>query len=194
MFFKFRAFEAPSRFEFKDPDTGRQFVEASKQALIDRITAYRQVNNLEPIEHLSFVLESYWCQLPANIGKCQPIEHTPRGTFGYFKGGLALLTTVLYKQFAPQKVADERSRQCAGCKFNVVPQTEGWVGWANSLAKTCTDGKKSEKHDELGQCNVCTCPLRSKVFYTGEVESKPEWKAKFKEVNCWQLGLMKDAG
>lgn len=160
--------------------------------MIDRINSYRKQNNLEKIEHLGFVLESYWCTLPENFGKCVNVETPPRGTWGYLKGGIALLKTMLYKSFAHQQVADERSRQCSTCKYNVFPDKGEFVRWSNKIAEASTEGRRSVAHEELGQCAVCSCPLRAKVFYNEPIEIEEEWEAPMKEVDCWQLKVRKN--
>lgn len=194
MFFKFLPFEGPARYCWKDPDTGREFEEKTKDDLITRITSYRLQNNLEEIEHLSFVLEAHWCSLPENAGKCVPIEATPRGTLGYLKGGLALLKTLMYKAFATQEVADSRAAVCLKCPFNVFPDKGGFIKWSNDIAVATIGERKAKGHEELGQCAVCSCPLRAKVFYTGSVERNPDWVHKMEAVGCWQLNLMRKDG
>lgn len=168
------------------------FEEASKPALIDRITTYRKVNNLEPIEHLSFVLESYWCGLPENAGNCESIKELPRGLLGYIRGGIAYLTTMAYKSMVGQEEADKRSEQCASCKYNFFPDRKGFVRWSDEIAESSTLGRKSKKHDELGNCALCSCPLRAKVFYNGTVKIEESWKAGMQEVGCWQLRMDKN--
>lgn len=191
MFFKFQSFEGPSSYKWKDPDTGREFNEPSKAELIKRIVQYRVQNNLEHIEHLSFVLESYWCMLPENAGKCVPIEGNPRGAMGFLKGGIALLRTFLYDSFAPQEVADKRSEQCARCPFNIFPDKGPFVKWSDEVAIASIEDRKSKRHNDLGQCAVCSCPLKAKVFYTGNIENRKDWVENMEAVNCWQLSLMK---
>lgn len=192
MFLKFKPFEAPGSYRWKDPDTKREFIEKDKPTLISRIKEYRRQNNLDEIEHIGFILESYWCTLPENAGKCVQVERSPRGTWGYIKGGVALLKTMLYRSFAHQNVADERAKQCSTCKFNVFPDKGGFIEWSNKLAEASTSSRKSKYHDELGECSVCTCPLRAKVFYNESIEIEPAWEKPMAEVNCWQLKVRKN--
>lgn len=194
MFFRFKPFEGPARFRWKDPDTGHKFEEPTKEALITRINSYRAQNNLEAIEALPFVLESYWCGLPENAYKCVPVEVTPRGMLGYIKGGVALLKNLWYGKFASKSVADVRSGQCSECQFNVFPDRNGFIKWSDDIAVASVGERRSSNHDKLGICAVCSCPLRAKVFYTGKVENNPEWRSKFESVKCWQLELMGKRG
>lgn len=166
------------------------FEESSKANLIARIEAYREINKLESIESLSFVLESYWCGLPENAGNCVPVE-VKRGVLGYLKGGVALVKQMMYKSFARQEVADARSVQCSTCEFNVFPDKTGFIAWSDKIAEASVGERRSIKHDELGNCAVCSCPLRAKVFYNGVVDIQPEWAEKFNKVNCWQRDLRK---
>lgn len=191
MFFRFNPFDGPSSFTWKDPDTGVFFEESDKQSLIQRIQAYREQNNLEKIEHLSFVLESYWCSLPENAGKCTAIESAPRGTWGYLKGGIALLKTLMYNAFAPQRVAENRAKQCAKCPFNVFPDKGPFLKWSDAIAESTVGERKTLMQERLGSCAVCSCVLKAKVFSTGEVEASEEDIEKYKSVNCWQLGLIR---
>lgn len=188
MFYKFKPFDGPSRFTFKDPDTGSTFEEKTKLELIRRIAVYRQQNNLEPIEHISYVLESYWCTLPENEGKCVPAT-LDRGFLGYLKGGIALVKQMLYKKFATQEVADKRSEQCSLCRYNVFPDKGVFLKWSEDVAVASVEGRRSKKHTELGMCDVCTCPLKAKVWWSGSIKIEDGWVAPMKEVDCWQLKL-----
>lgn len=184
MFFRFLPFEAPTSFCFKDPDTGREFRESSKKALIQRITAYRRQNNLETIEHLDFVLESYWCTLPENSGKCGPVN-LRRGFMGYLKGGVSLLRDVTYQRYAGKDIAEARAKTCAGCVHNVFPDKEGFLKWSDELAYHALGGRTTSLDKDLGSCEICSCPLRVKV-HSGEPDSGVDGlQDKFPDF-CWQ--------
>lgn len=192
MFSKFKVFDGVNKFTWVDPDTGRAFQESSKKLLIDRIQSYRKANNLEEIEHISFVLENYWCSLPENAGRCEPIQQLPRGVVGYLKGGIALMSTVLYKSFAHQNTADARAKQCVKCPYNVFPDKTGFRAWSDWIAVKSVERRESIHREELGECAICTCPLKAKVFWDGPVDIKPEWEEPLKEVKCWQLDIRKN--
>jgi len=188
MFLKFKPFTGPERYVFKDPDTGRELVERNKSDLIVRIRQYRSANGLADIEYLPSVLENHWCGLAENVGRCERIERLPRGVWAYLQGGVRLLKTVMYKSFVRQDVADKRAAQCVECKYNVIPtDNAGFEKWSNDLAEAATGGRQSAYHKDLGQCAVCTCVLKMKVFYDGEIDIKKEWVAPMEEVGCWQL-------
>lgn len=173
---------------FKDPDTGRNFKADSENELIKLITKYRAINELPPIEHLDVVLENYWCMLPENAGSCKPRE-MKRGLFKTLRGGVAVVTSLLYKQMVSRHEAELRAAQCVQCKYNVFPDKGAFVEWSDEIALHSTDGRKVSVHDKLGNCEVCTCPLKAKVHYYGKVSLSPEEREQMKEVDCWQLKL-----
>jgi len=187
---KFKALEAPDKFIFKDPDTGRDFLAADKATIIKQIVSYRAQNELEPLEYLGTVIEAYMCSIPEYRYKCEPSAKFSRSIFGYISGGMALLKNVFYGEhnMVIQKVADRRSSQCVFCRHNVFPDKSAFLRWSDDLAEAATHGRKAKYHNKLGNCTVCSCPLKPKVWYKGEGEkfSKEEVSA-FMEVNCWQI-------
>jgi hypothetical protein len=186
MFLRFSSFKGPQSFTWKDPDTGREFRENSKELLIERIREYRSGNNLQEIERLSFVLEHYWCTLPENANNCQPAE-VKRGLLGYIKGGVALVSDVLTKNFCSQGEAEKRAAICVGCPHNVFPDRQGFLLWSDNLAYHANADRVTSKDDELGNCAVCSCPLRTKVHKGGTIALEKEWIEPMKKVGCWQL-------
>jgi ribosomal protein L37E len=188
MFSKFKPFEGPSDFTWIDPDTGTKFSERSKKDLIDRITAYRAQNNLEVIEYLPVVLENYWCSLPQNKGKCVSAE-IDRGFLGYFRGGIALLKQMAYRRFVSQETADNRAAICLRCPHNTFPNKESFIKWSDDIAEASTLGRRSKFHSRLGQCDVCGCPNRAKVWTGERVPIHPTWVEPMRAVHCWQLSI-----
>lgn len=187
---KFKALEAPDRFLFKDPDTGRKFEARTKAAIIKQIIAYRAQNEFETLDYLGVVIEAYMCSLPQYSYKCEPAAPFSRSIFGYMSGGIALLKNMFYgkKNMVDQRIADARARQCRTCPFNVFPDKGEFLQWSDAVAEASTHGRKSKYYKKLGNCEVCSCPLRAKVWYKGgqEKQSKEEI-AKFTQVDCWQL-------
>lgn len=179
------------QFVFKDPDTGMMYgPESSKKTLLDRITLFRQQNQLPEIEYLSDTVENYWCGLPENGGRCE-IKDLPLGILATIKGGIAVLKNYMYKSFISQEIAEERAKQCASCKYNIPPETEGVKSWLDAIALNSVGDKRTSQYDRLGTCEVCTCPLNMKVFYDGKIP-KPtiEQTQKYESVKCWQLGII----
>lgn len=193
MLFKFNPFLAPKAWKFKDPDTGRDYKGTSLADLCTKIRGYREQNNLQPLEFLEATIVNYLCMLPENIGGCRPAEPLKRGIIQTFKGGIALLKDIAYKTFVSQEVADARAKICAGCPLNVFPDKGEFVHWADVIAEASLGKKRSAYHDQLGNCEACTCLMRSKVFYGGEITLTDDEKFKMKKANpnCWQLAAAK---
>lgn len=187
---KFKALEAPDKFLFVDPDTGRRFQASTKEQLIKQIVPYRAQNELEPLEYLGVVIEAYMCSLPQYRHKCEPTEPFSRDILGYLSGGVALLKNAFYgrKNMVTQKAADLRASQCVFCRYNVFPDKSTFLRWSDNIAEASTRGRKSKYYNKLGNCEVCSCPLKAKVWYKGKGDkfSKEEIKM-FKTVDCWQL-------
>ena len=186
----FKPLEAPDKFIFRDPDTGREFQAATKEKIIKQIVSYRAQNELEPLEYLGTVIEAYMCSLPEYRYKCESSEPFGRSIFGYISGGMALLKNVFYgdANMVMQKVADRRASQCIFCRYNVFPDKKGFLRWSDDIAEASTHGRKAKYHGKLGNCVVCSCPLKAKVWYKGTADKfTKEEISMFKEVNCWQL-------
>lgn len=186
---KFKPLEAPDRYFFVDPDTGRRFQAYTKDAIVKQIVSYRAQNELEPLEYLGVVIDAYMCSLPEFKHKCEQSEPFSRDFFGYIQGGIALIKNVFYgdKHMVNQIVADSRADQCVKCKFNVFPDKGPFLKWSDNIAEASTHGRKSRHYNDLGNCEVCSCPLKAKVWYKGSSDFCEEEVKKFKEVNCWQL-------
>lgn len=185
---KFKPFSGPKRFVFKDPDTGHDYLEATERDLIRRIVSYRAQNNLQPITHLDIVLQHYWCGLKENQGECEPCEPLKRGLLAYLRGGIALIDNVWYGEKARvgQTEADRRGALCVKCPYNVFPDKGPFIRWSDMLAEHSVGEARSLYHDSLGNCEVCSCTLKAKVWYKGDMGLTEEQKLKMKKVNCWQ--------
>lgn len=189
MFMRFKPFKASLTYKFKDPDTGHEYTGKNKQDLINKIGSYRAQNRLKPIEALDAVLENYLCNLPENMGLCEPNKVLRRGFLPTIRGGIALLENIMYQRFATQATADERADQCSKCPHNYFPDKSKFLEYSDQIAEAATGGKRSKFHNLLGNCEVCTCPLRAKVFYDGKVTLTPDEVKAMEKVNCWQLKL-----
>lgn len=187
---QFKALEAPPGYIFKDPDTGRVFKDTTKPGIIKQIVSYRAQNDLEPLDYLGVVIEAYMCSLPRYRHQCEPAKPFSRSIFGYVKGGVALLKNMFYGEtnMVNQRTADRRAEQCSTCKFNVFPDKSTFLKWSDAVAEASTHGRKSKFYNKLGNCDVCSCPLKAKVWYKGSSTNlSSEDTAKFEEVKCWQL-------
>lgn len=200
---QFKAFFAPHSYEFKDPDTGQFFKASSRAALVQRIIGYRSQNNLTPIERLDMVLENYLCSMPVHKGACKPAPPLSRGLVQYIKGGIALIQNLYYgdANIVTQAEADRRSAICAKCPHNVFPDKDTFIKWSDEIALHSVGERRSSHHSQLGNCEVCSCPLRAKVWYTGpfklshaeqetmEAVSVPPATASSQPQKCWQVDL-----
>jgi hypothetical protein len=189
MFKQLKPFQAPRAFVFTDPDTNFRFRAKTKKELIQRIVAYRDQNNLEPLEELGIVLENYWCSLPRNQGRCEPVKELKRGVMGYLKGGFVLAKNLWYgdKNMVSPKEADRRGVICLTCIHNRFPDKKAYQRWADEIAVHSIGKKRSTYHDALGNCEVCSCPLRAKVWYGGEITLTKQERRQMQKVNCWQI-------
>lgn len=185
-FLKFNQFNSPKRYIFKDPDKANKIYEgASYEDLFKKIRGYRSQNGLPEIPYLETVVENYLCRLPEHAGSCRPIPPLKRGLIPTIKGGIALISNLMYSKFVPQEVADARSEVCAGCPYNEFPDKGKFIEWADEMAQLSVGDRKSKHHTELGNCGVCSCPLRAKVWYSGKLTFPKRQMNKFPEF-CWQ--------
>jgi len=180
---------APHKIAFQDPDTGRKFIGKTKAELLQKIVTYRAQNELPEIEHLNLVLENYWCHLPENNGICEEGK-LERSFMAYLKGGISLVKNMLYPKFASQEEAERRATICSTCPHNLIPgenaeEKSAWMEWSDNLA-IMSIGERKTSHDAiLGNCEICSCPLKSKVFWGGKIEL-PEEEERQTIPECWQ--------
>jgi hypothetical protein len=189
MFLKFKPFEASSRLEFKDPDTGFLYQAKSLPSLYKEIIQYRHNNRLEDIENLQDVVENYLCTLPENCNKCSPKE-LHRSFMTYVRGGVQLVKNFAYKKYATQEVAEKRAAQCEKCPLNVFPDKGPFLNYVDEWAIKFVGDRKTSNADKLGNCAGCTCVLRAKVFVGDALPPFPDDQlVKLRGVRCWQLKL-----
>jgi hypothetical protein len=186
-FKSFLPFSAPPSWYFTDPDTGHVFGAESKRELIEKILAYREQNELPEIFQLGHVIDNFLCNQPENIGRCGKNMRLDRSWWTTLKGGVALLVNLLCKNPVSQEEADRRAFICLGCKYNVFPDKGRFVKWSDRIAESTVPGKRSVHHNQLGNCEVCTCVLKAKVFMPGPFDLSEEEKSKMREVGCWQV-------
>lgn len=181
-----RPFIAPKRYVFVDPNSKHLYKAATKEDLILQIEGYRSQNRLPKIEALHLVLENYWCSLPENTGLCQEMK-LKRGVLEYVQGGVALVRNYFYgeKNMVDQVDADVRASTCVKCPHNTFPDRGAFITWSDELAEASTGGRKSILHDRLGNCEVCTCCLKAKVWFKGPFKLKKSVNEKL-PIFCWQ--------
>lgn len=110
-----------------------------------------------------------------------------RGWLATLKGGITLIKKVMKDAYVPAEVAEARSEVCIRCPHNVFPDKGPFVKWADNLAEHATDGRRVSHHDEIGNCDLCTCVLRAKVWFEGPFKISEKDRPKYEAVNCWQL-------
>lgn len=189
MFLSFRPFQTSVVWEFVDPDTQRKFTAESRESLVRQIVKYRAQNELEPIENLHMVLDHYLCTLPINSGKCRSQTTLRRGIAATVKGGVMLWKSLMYKKVVSQEEADRRAAICVACPHNVFPDRGAFVRWADQLAEASVGKKRSVHHDLLGNCDICSCPLRAKVFFAGDPGLSEDDVSRMRAVGCWQPSM-----
>lgn len=132
------------------------------------------------------MLENYWCSLPENAHKCKSVP-LRRGWFQTLKGGIALFENLAYKKMVSPQVAEERAKICIACPHNIFPDKGAFIEWSDKIAEASTGGLTTPLSGELGNCEVCSCPLRAKIFYGGKITVTAEQREKMQKVNCWQI-------
>lgn len=194
MLLELKPFAAFKEYYFKDPDTGRRFTGSTLQELCTKIRSYRSQNELEELEYLESVIQHFLCTRPENLGACTKTK-TPlkRNIMQYLKGGAVLLKNMLYKEYVTQDEADRRADICIGCSLNQFPDREGFLVWSDRIALATIGDRKSRHHSELGNCAGCSCPLRTKVWYGGEIKLEAKEKEVMSRANpqCWQTKISK---
>lgn len=166
------------------------FKAPNRQVLFAQIIAYRVQNELPLIDGLNTVIDNYLCQLPENCGSCQPLEKLPRGFMSYLKGGMALIKNMIYSKYVSQEEADRRAVICISCPKNIFHDMGPFVHWSNEIMVNSVGDRKAKDYEKLGECSCCTCPLRAKVWYGGEIELK-EKELECTPDFCWQRQFLK---
>lgn len=193
MFLRFKTFEPSRSFQFKDPDTG--FIHTAKnfKQLCQGIIKYREQNELEEIEEIEFVVENYLCGLPENCNSCVERKGMSRSFMQYVKGGVMLLKNAFFQEQVAQDVAEKRAAQCVTCKFNIFPDKGPFIAWSDDVAIQQVGERRVSVHNQLGNCDICSCALKSKIFFGGKLPRFNEEEVKkLESVNCWQIALQKD--
>ncbi len=190
---KFTAYAAPKRYIFEDPDTRTIFEGTTKKELVDKVIAFRKQNKLEELEGISAVIDNYLCCLPENAGACEEMK-MHRSWIEYPKGGFTLLKNMLYRSFVSQKEADRRASICVECPHNIFPDKKGFIKWSDNVAELSVEDRKSVHHAQLGNCGVCSCTLKAKVFYNGDMglTKKQEEQILNSNPKCWQVDSVRD--
>lgn len=190
-FLEFNPFASSKVFKFQDPDTGFKFEANDLPTLLARIRGYRSQNELDEIPFLETVVEHHLCTLPENVGACRHKPKLKRDLFSYFKGGVALVRTYMYKSFVSQEEADRRSAICKACTHNELYEKDALAAAADALAIMSIGDRKSKYHEEIGNCGICTCVMRAKVWSGEKFGLSKDQAADMNKVGCWQPAVAK---
>ena len=184
----FKPFQTSAVWEFLDPDTNYKHIGGTREELIRNIVKYRSNNQLDPIERLDIVVENYICSLPQNCGKCEP-RKLSRGLMQYIKGGVALVQNIYYKEFVSLAEAEKRAALCISCSCNHFPDKDLFMAWSDEIALNSVGNRTVPDSHLLGNCLGCSCVLKAKVHYGGEIDLSKEEEVLIRACNkkCWQL-------
>lgn len=185
---RIRPGSGPVAWKFRDPDTGHLYEAKDRNSLINQIGNYRAQNELAPLQEPGLVIENYLANLPENRANAEPTPPLRRGLVAYLKGGIALLDMIYYgeKAMVAPNVAESRAGICVKCPMNQFPDRSAFIQWADSMAEAATGGKRVPQYDSLGNCNACSCNLRSKIWYKGPFNPSAEERSKMPDY-CWQI-------
>lgn len=185
---QFKPFQTSGVWEFLDPDTQYKHVGATREELIRNIVNYRSNNQLDPIERLDLVIEHYICSLPQNCGKCEE-KKLSRGLMQYIKGGVSLIQNMYYKSFVSVDEAERRASLCKTCTCNHFPDKDLFMAWSDEIALHSVGDRVVSDSHLLGNCLGCSCVLKAKVHYGGDIELEKEEEVLIRACNkkCWQL-------
>jgi hypothetical protein len=96
--------------------------------------------------------------------------------------------------FVPDDVANARALVCAKCPHNVIPAGKGWLqNWSDGQMLKSVEGRKTESHDRLGVCEVCSCELRAAVWWMPDIIAATTRDAKFARrlpAHCWKRKIL----
>lgn len=120
---------------------------------------------------------------------CEPIPKLERGFWGYLKGGVALLKAVALGKMVLQEEAEGRALLCVGCPFNQPYEKTSVQRATDKLMEAAVEGRRRPVavHNQLGNCGVCSCCLKFKVFAKGPFDLSDAEKVQMKSVGCWQV-------
>lgn len=104
---------------------------------------------------------------------------------------------MFYNSYVQQGEADRRASICIKCPHNVFPDKGPFLKWSDDIAKEAVGDRRSVHHDELGNCEICTCPLRAKVWTGDPIDLPADQLAQMRSVRtmdgkaCWQPDFAK---
>lgn len=96
--------------------------------------------------------------------------------------------------FVDQIEGNRRALICARCPHNVIPAGKGWLhNWTDGQMLKSVEDRKTESHDRLGVCEVCSCELRAAVWWQPDIIAATTREAKFARnlpSHCWKRRII----
>lgn len=96
--------------------------------------------------------------------------------------------------FVDQAEGNRRAMVCARCPRNVIPAGKGWLqNWTDGQMLKSVEGRKTESHDKLGVCEVCSCELRAAVWWAPDIVAATTREAKVARdfpSHCWKRQII----
>lgn len=192
----------PGGWRYIDPDTGFEFSRrySSLYELIEHVRIYREQNHLEPLNNISFYVQDWLCKQP-NVKRYCNMNHA-RTASQYIRGAKAAVKTAFRGEAAyePQKIAEKRAEICVNCPHNKTnPRHSRLLKYSDRAIKEIVGNRKTSFDDKLFSCEVCSCPLRSKVHIAQNIieeslsiKERRELESNFlgldgNSIFCWQL-------
>lgn len=166
----------PGGFRYVQPETNTSLSAPSMPELLAKVRDHRLANKLPiPLEWKQEI-EGWLCgQMPPGI--CRhvygtrdiplPPAHRPLSVAEAITGA-KVLGAWLFGGFSKisQEEADQRSRTCAACPFNMPG--DGCTTCASNAMREAVEGvlgrSRTVAHDNLHVCNVCGCSLKVGVW------------------------------
>ncbi len=90
-----------------------------------------------------------------------------------------------------QSTAESRAAICLTCPKNIFPDKGPFVAWCDSIAEAMTGGRTTSLDAKLGSCDVCSCVIKAKVHYGGDMHLSDEEKQQLPDY-CWMLTEAKE--
>jgi hypothetical protein len=186
---KFLPFKGPRNWSFIDPDLNIGYEAPNKKELIHMIESTRKNNSLPPIDNIDIVVEHFLCSKPENIINAQYFD-LPRTWGQWKKGVVTFFEKIRYDKIVPLEEAQRRADICL--KFCTPKTLEGGEVESNEdklkynrdvnkgmteaasdwlFEATVGEVTKVQGYEKLKTCSLCSCPLKCKVYYGGDISN-----------------------
>jgi hypothetical protein len=155
-------------------ETARALIQAGKQDLTQRVEEVKRTGEQYASGAKSTFLK-WWRESPV---------------YGLIKGKAGRGEAV----FVDLLEGNRRALICARCPENVIPGGKGWLqNWTDGQMLKSVEGRKTESHDNLGVCRVCSCELRAAVWWQSDIIAATTRDATFAKKlpsHCWKRRII----